>query len=322
MIKTFWNSIRFVSKVTILFVSFWVFFISFMLSVEISTAASLKNVSVVHEDTLKLGDLFDNLSRNADYVIGVAPQPGEDMVLNARTLYRIAVALDLPWKPKSNGDHVIIRREATIVPYEVIEQSLKSALNEKGVSGNFSVALNNGKPSLTLPNDLPQSAEIKSMSFNPQKDYFIAQIVSPSLDNPLKKISVSGMVERLVEVPVLRSNLRNGDIIGKNDIDLMQVPQKQLQHNIILDAKDLIGMTPRRMAYAGKFIMAGQLERPQLVERGERVNIIYKSGPLTLTAKGRALQSGAKGDLVRISNLNSSRNIDALVTGENLVVVQ
>ena len=322
MTQNIWKNMRFVTKVTCLFASFWLLVIFCAIGTKMATAASLKNISIVHSDTLTLGDLFEGLSHNADYVIGAAPQPGKDMMLNARTLYRIAVALDLPWKPKSNGDHIIIRREATVIPYSVIEDSLKSALKEKGVLGNFSVALNTGKPSLTLPNDMPQNAQVQSLNFNPQKDYFTAQIVAPSLDNPVEKINVSGLVERLVKVPTLRSNLRNGDIIGKNDIEMVEVPQKQLQHNILLDSADLIGMTPRRMAYAGKYILAGQLEQPQLVERGEPVSIIYKSGPLTLTAKGRALQSGAKGDLIRITNINSSRNVDALVTGENLVIAQ
>src|SRR5688572_10801379 len=60
-------------------------------------APVLKESAIVNGDMLKLGDIFDGLPANAEYVIGPAPQPGKDMVLNARTLYRLAVALELPW---------------------------------------------------------------------------------------------------------------------------------------------------------------------------------------------------------------------------------
>lgn len=175
---------------------------------------------------------------------------------------------------------------------------------------------------MVLPNDLPQNVEISALHYDNQKDYFQATIVAPSIGNPVKKMLVSGMVERMVKVPVLHGNLQNGDIIGTNDIKIIDVPQKSLQHNIIMDADDLIGMTPRRMAYAGKFILDGTLQRPQLVSRGDKVSITFTEGPLILTAKGKALQSGAKGDIVRVTNINSSRTVDAYVSGENQVVVR
>ena len=87
---------------------------------KMAMAASLKQISVVSDDVLRLGDVFDNISRNADYVLGAAPKPGEDMVLNARTLYRIASAMDVEWRPATSGDSITIRREANIIPFDII----------------------------------------------------------------------------------------------------------------------------------------------------------------------------------------------------------
>ena len=322
MLKNIWFKTSMTVRITLVLLALITGSFTLIVSAQKAMAASLKPISIIKGDVLTLGDIFDGISRNADYVVGAAPQPGQDMVLNARTLYRIAVALDLPWRPTSSSDQIIVRREATIVSYETIENSLRNELKEKGVRGNYNVSLNNGKPTMIIPNDLPEQVEVSSFNYDNQKDYFQASLVSPSLDNPVKKILVNGFVERLVSVPVLRNNLQRGDIIGENDITMIEVPQKQMQHDIIMDKDDLIGLTPRRFAYAGKFILAGTLERPQLVERGEKVTIAFKEGPLVLTAKGQAMQSGAKGDLIRIKNINSSRSIDAVVTGENQVIVQ
>jgi flagella basal body P-ring formation protein FlgA len=322
MIKYFWSKTSLTFKITFVILTLITGAFITVLTAQKAMAANLKSVSVINDDVLRLGDIFDGITRNADYVIGAAPKPGQDMVLNARTLYRIAVAMDLPWRPQTTGDQIVIRREATVVSYPTIENTLRNELKKKGVQGNFKVNLNNGKPTMILPKELPEHVEISSIEYDTQKDYFKASLVAPSRENPVRKIDVNGFVERLVKVPVLRTNLRNGDIIGENDVELIEVSQKNLQHDLILDKEDLIGMTPRRFGYAGKMVLAGTLERPQLVERGDKVTIAFKEGPLLLTAKGRALQSGAKGDLIRIKNINSSRAVDAIVVGQNHVAIR
>lgn len=318
----FWEQTSMTTRATLLALAMLASFVVAIIGAKTAYAATLKPVSVVSSDLLKVSDLFDGVTRNADYVIGAAPQPGQDMTLNARTLYRIASALDISWRPNSTNDQITVRREATVIPYSKIESTLRNELKNKGVSGRYDLTLNKGKPSIILPVDANEEVVLSSMDFDVQKDYFSATLVAPSLENPLKKIQVSGKIDRLISVPVLSQNLRNGDIIGQNDIQMVEISQGELQHGIIMQADDIIGMTPRRFAYAGKFIMDGSLIRPQLVDRGEPVSITFQEGPLVLTAKGKALQSGAKGDLVRVTNINSSRTIDAIVIGDNQVKVQ
>ena len=322
MVRLFWTEKSMTLRFTFLclavvLASFFSIFIS-----KASQAASLKSVAVISDNTIKLGDLFDNLPHNAEYVIGPAPQPGKDMTLNARTLYRIASALDLSWRPDSTADQIIVRREATIVPYELIESKLRNNLKNQGVSGRYNINLSTKKPAIVLPFDMDENVEISSLSYDRNKDYFKATLVAPSVDNPVQRIKVSGIIDRLVTVPILSKNLRNGDVIGDGDIEMIEISQNDLQHNMITSKEKMLGMTPRRIAYAGKFVQDGTLIKPQLVQRGESVNITFTEGSLVLSAKGKALQSGAKGDIVRVTNANSSRTVDAIVSGSHQVIVR
>ncbi len=325
MLKQFWNNTSMTVRMTSVMVTAILISVSCFIGVKSVTAASLKSISIISSDTLKLGDIFDNLQHNADYVIGPAPQPGKDMTLNARTLYRIAVALDMPWRPSSTADQVTIRRDAVVISYDHIEESLRNSLKEKGVSGRYDLELNNGRPTMVLPDDINknnENVEISKISYDRAKDYFRATLVAPSVENPLKTMQVSGRIDRISTVPVLTSNLQNGDVISDADIEMIEISQRDVQHNMITNKDKMIGMTPRRMAYAGKFLQEGSLIRPQLVNRGDSVNITFTEGALVLTAKGKALQSGAKGDLVRVTNKNSSRTIDAVVTAQHQVIAQ
>lgn len=322
MLNQILRNMTYLSKITIYFLLLLHGVVGLTLLSQKANAASLKSVSIIQGDVMTVADIFDGVQHNADYVIGAAPQPGQDITLNAHTLHRIAVALDLGWRPTSKQDQITIRREATMIPYSMIENSLKKEIKNKGIEGNYNLSLNNGEPNFVLPDNVQQTVEVTDLNYNRQRDYFTATLVAPSAENPIRKMAISGKVERLVKVPVLVTNLQNGDVIGENDIDMINVPQDTLQHDVIMDKEKLIGMTPRRVAYAGKYILDGTLQRPQIVSRGENITIQFKQGPLTLTAKGRALQSGAKGDMIRVKNLNSSQSLDALIIASNQVSVR
>ncbi len=322
MILRYWNKTLLAHKAIVILMALIMVCAGILIGTKVAFAATLKPISIVEGETLKLGDIFDGVERHKAYVIGAAPQPGQDMTLNARTLYRIASALDVNWRPLSSSDQIVIRRQAAVIPSDMIEETLRNALKDKGVVGKFKLMMNTKKPTIVLPNNLPETVEISAIDFDVQKDYFTATLAAPSADNPVKKLQISGLVERVVSIPVLRNNLSNGDVIGANDIKMIEVPQKSIQHNIVMNAEDMIGLTPRRMAYAGKYVLDGSLHHPILVKRGDKVSITYKQGPLVLTAKGKALQSGSKGDLVRVTNVNSSRSVDAFVTGSHQVTAQ
>ncbi|MEM6812212.1 MAG: flagellar basal body P-ring formation chaperone FlgA [Pseudomonadota bacterium] len=322
MINNIWNNTSLALKAACLLIAIFCLGIGAMIGTKAAMAASLKPITVVEGDVLRLGDIFEGVHSNKDYVIGAAPQPGQDMVLNARTLYRIAVAMDLPWRPQTMGDQVTIRREAQIISYNQIEDQIRNSLKDNGLVGNFTIELSNGQPSIVLPNNAEQNVEVASFTFDRNKDLFDAVIVAPSTENPIRRMSIKGRVDRLVNVPVLRVALQNGDIISENDIEIIEVSEKELQHNVILDVNDMVGLTPRRIAYAGRFVLDGILERPKLIERGDRITIRYQKGALNLTAKGKALQGGAKGDIVRVSNNASSQTITAIVEGNKMVIVQ
>lgn len=285
-------------------------------------AASIKDVAVIKGNVITAGDLFDGIKNNADYVLGPAPQPGKDMILSARTLYRIASSLDIAWRPQSTAQQVIVRRAATIIPASQIEEKLVAELRASGAPGEFNVLANGGIENIVLPIDADKSFEVSDLRYEPHKDYFEAVIVAPSKDNPLKRQTIAGEVERIVSLPVLKTSMSNGDIISITDLDFIEVSAKSLPRDIILDADKIAGQTPRRIASAGKPLSFNDIQPPQLVGRGETVTLVYKDGPILVSTKGKSLQNGALGELVRVTNIASHKNISGIVTGSREITVQ
>lgn len=286
-------------------------------------AASLKGTDVMlTADVLTVGDLFDNAGRNASYVLGPAPQPGREMVLNAQTLLRIAMALDLPWQPQSAAEKIVVRRAATLIPAEVVTEAIADKLRDKVADRNFALDTGASRFDLTLPHTLPGTVEVTNVTYNVRTARFEAQISAPNAANPVRQITVAGTVRPITMVPVLTSNLRNGDIIGQADLEWVEMYNSDLQPDTFTRAEDLVGSTPRRVAQAGRPLRTIDIQAPQLVARGESVTINFAEGPLNLTAMGRAMQHGARGDVIRVVNTGSNRTIDAIVTGNREVTVK
>ncbi|QQG35870.1 MAG: flagellar basal body P-ring formation protein FlgA [Micavibrio aeruginosavorus] len=285
-------------------------------------ASSLRPVSVISDNVLRVGDIFEGLSEEkANTVLGPAPQPGKEMILNATTLIRIASALDLSWRPETTADQIVIRREATIIGQDIVKSLISEKLFEAGLSDRYRLNMPAGIGDIVLPADMPAQAEVIKFDFNPEKDTFETVIAAPSASNPLREISVNGTIERLVDIPVLKNGLKNGDIIGETDIDYIQVLQKDVQRDYVIDSAKMLGMTPRRMVAAGKPVRDLELENPQIIARGAAITLIYKDGPLTLSARGKSMQNGARGDVIRVVNMASNRSLEGLVTAENEVIV-
>lgn len=294
-----------------------------VLSARAAFAASLRTEGTIVENVLRLGDIFDGLDADkAAFVLGPAPLPGQDMVLNARTLMRIALATGLPWRPAGVTDQIVLRRTAFTIQEKEITAALSDNLKEAGVDGRFEIRFNGMPPTLTLPQENPAGVEISGLDYDAQRGTFRATVSAPSQTGPAVQAFVSGQVMRFVRVPVLRAALKNGDIIGARDIDWTEMPSRDVRDGAIMDAAALEGMTPRRGAPAGKPLMPSDVETPQLVARGDSVIIVYESGPIALTAQGRALQAGAKGDTVRVMNEKSHQSLDAFVTAEREVTVR
>lgn len=284
-------------------------------------AASLRPEAIITGDYIKLGDIFEG-TKNAEYILGPAPAPGKDMVLNARTLYKIAAALDIDWSPSSSAEQIVLKRESSVIPETEIGNAIEAKLKESGVEDKFTLHFMTAPGNIVLPANADTTLEITAFNFDAQKDNFNAVIVAPSAANPVKRISVSGRIDRLVAVPVLKNSLKNGDIIGAMDIDFIDIPNNRVANGTILDEKDLMNMTPRRVLHGGKPVIINELEHPKMVDRGDAITLIFANGPMMLTVKGKSMQAGALGDTVRVSNTDSNKNLSGVVTAHREVTVR
>ena len=284
--------------------------------------AYLRSSVIVETDSLRLGDVFDGAGKHADKIIAYAPSAGRKLVLKAAWLRRIARAYRVDWRPSSRLDQSVVERRSQIISTNQIVDTVRAAIGARNPdAGDLEIELDNRLLRIFLPHDMPPTVTVRAVSFDPRSRRFSIQLVAPDDRPGAVRTVVAGRAHALVQMPVLTRRMKRNDIIRERDIAWKTVRAKYVNDRVIRDAEDLIGLSPRRPIGADRIIRIGDVQPPVLVARGKRVTIVLKTATMQLTATGKALQSGAMGDVVRVKNTNSGTVIEAVVVGEKKVAV-
>lgn len=287
-----------------------------------SLAATPRMHSEVTGDQVTLGDVFDGVTENTDYVLAPAPALGGFLTLNTHDLLRVSDAFHLGWQPSSGNEQVEIKRATHAVSQETIESAVEDKLSETLKGRKFDIEFTRHNLGFQLPESVSATIDVSDVKYDLARGEFSAVITAPAkAKTPLVKKEISGRMFTISSVPVLKSALRAGDVISADDIDYVDMRDEDLSANAVINIEKLVGMTPRRGISPMKPIVAGDVVMPVAVKKGETVTIELKSGALQLVTTGQALENGAEGETVRILNPSSNKMVQAVVTGPKTVAV-
>lgn len=284
-------------------------------------AASLRSTVIVEGDVVRLGDIFDDAGPYADRAVLNAPAPGRRLTLDAHWLSEAARAYKIAWRPLSRFDRAIVERAGkTITATDILEQ-LRPELERDGMPRNSHLELANRSFTLHVPLDMPTSIEVRNATFEADSGRFQALVVAGGDHAAAQRLMIAGRAYRAAPVAVLRRTISTGEIIRKEDVEIVYRREDQIGRDVISDASRLIGMTPRSRLRAGDPIRENDAKAPVVVARNSQVIIRLAHGAMTLTAQGRAEEDGARGDVIRVKNLQSGKIIEATVQSPDVVAV-
>ena len=123
----------------------------------------------------------------------------------------------------------------------------------------------------------------------------------------------------MVMIPILDRAVAKGEVLGAEDFVTREASAAEARG--VPRVKDVAGMEALRALSPGAIVRRTDVIRPQLVRRGEPVRIALRDGGLSITTDGRALSSGAAGDLVRAVSLSTNHTIDGIVEGTGAIRV-
>ena len=132
--------------------------------------------------------------------------------------------------------------------------------------------------------------------------------------------ATAGRPGATVEVLTYARSLASGDVVQPEDVVWSQVQAHQAPAGAPQDAAEVIGLSTRRAMRAGAPVQSRDLTAPQVIARGDMVQVVYLSGGVSLTVTGRATRNAALGEAVIVTNIESGRAIDAVAVGPGQAV--
>ena len=287
--------------------------------------AMLKAQIVVEGDKVLLGDIFDvgafaAAPEAAHVAVLAAPKPGDSLLLDALALQRFAAKQHIDWPNTQALTAIKIERAGIPVGADAIEAALRDGLAAQGLQGHLGIRLSS-PPALYVATGISASLSIDTLSVDGTTGQFQAMLRAPANDPAGVTARVLGRAYQITELPVLTRDIKPGETISAHDIVLTEMPSEKLGQNVLTATDDIVGRAPKRMIRAGTPLRLGDVEAPILVKKDAIVTMIMRAPGMTLTAEGRALEQGAKGDAVKIMNTNSKRTVIATVEDDGVVSV-
>ncbi len=289
----------------------------------------LKPDLTLSRDIVGFGDLITGLSpQDAALPAFRAPALGDTGTIQVARIVDAAVkhgllrdAQDLD----SQGvAQVVVTRAARRITGLDVEAAVKSALLERfGVDGRaFALLLDGGAPSVVVEPELTGDLAALDLNYDARTRRVTGRLTMPgSAATRLKPVRVSGQLVETAEVVVPLRTIARGETLRPSDVTIERRPRDAQFNDVLGEMKAAIGKVAKRTLVAGSVLRSGDVQREEVVGRGDIVTIVYEARGIAISLRGRANEAGAIGDSIAITNIQSKRVLQGTVTGPGRVNV-
>ena len=280
------------------------------LGISFSTAAlalpSLKSDVVVTAEIVTVGDMFDDAGSMAELAIFRAPKPGTTGMVELNAITHAAKLVGLTEFENVGIARVRVSRAATIIDAPMLQGMVTEDLRTRGIlQDGVTPQLSFDTPNLSFNAEaVEQPVKLINVRYMPGNNVFSARFQIAGTDLP---VDVTGHIEMMVEAPHLIDTRPAGTVLTPSDIQMKLVPLKYAESTGLVDMDQLIGKQLERPGRGGLMLRARDVADPQVVTRNKIVTVYLKSGPMTLTVKGQALNNAAAGQPVQVMNTASKK---------------
>lgn len=205
--------------------------------------------------------------------------------------------------------------------YEDAEGAIGFALAEKGAGEKVAASIVGKKAEAIFSYNKPISVEIRGLQFDKSVHRWSANLLFVADEQVVSAIPVAGRFEEMIEVPVLKRQVREGEVINKDYIEIRDYALSRTRSDTITDMASMVGKTPSHTISAFRPIREHEIAQMAIVKKDGIVQIRYASPGMEITTTGQALDEGAKGDVINVRNLASKKTVRAVVADENTVNV-
>lgn len=215
-------------------------------------------------------------------------------------------------------DNVTLPEQLIGVTQGFLEFTVEDYLAKAQIEGRPEIEVNNLDPRLNMPGCDQQLAASLQSPATP-----IGRVVVKIRCEGTTPwtVYVPAQVHLLRQVVTLTRPMKRDDVIGQGDVVMRERDVGPLTQGYLTALEQVVGLKLVRPGAMDQVLTPVQVERPEVVRKGDQVVIIASSGAIAVRMPGEALADGGAGEQIRVRNLRSNRVVKARVTGPGQVEV-
>jgi flagella basal body P-ring formation protein FlgA len=132
---------------------------------------------------------------------------------------------------------------------------------------------------------------------------------------------IRGSYEVLADVVIANDRINRGEVITFNNVNLSKMNIAGVIGEVITNIDKILGMVASNSIMPNKLIVKKDEKLPNIIEKGQKVTMLYENRGLKIKMTGLALDSGKLGDIIRVRNTKSNATVSGVIKGEGLLQI-
>lgn len=249
-----------------------------------------------------------------DYLAGQTEQYSEEHIQEAKMQAQEATVTH-------DAQTKTVARNAFIITASDVEKAVSAVLEQQGAAERVGAKMQGSsgvKPVFAYTQ--PLRVIPRGLRYDHSQQRWQASLLFVDKNEEvISAIPASGRYDELVEAPVLKRQIRKGEFIRDEDIEMRDFIIAHTRSDTVRSREDLIGKTPSRGISANRPIRSAEVIDMPIIKKNSMVQINYEVPGMIISATGQALSEGAKGQMIEVRNSESKKIIRAVV--ENATTV-
>jgi len=286
--------------------------------------------SVINSDEYRLGEIAQLegedvllLEKISQTVIGRSPLPGRKLtVTRSLILSRLrSQKINIKRFVFPGSESSSIQRAALKITGRDIDQVVLKHIREANSNEDLKPRILAKTRDIFLPRGQVSYAITSKGKYKKDGGYRNYEVEFSIDGEAVRIVTVRTYLKLYKEVFIARDTIRRNQIIEESDLLKVRKNVDRLPREYVTDKDQLIGKISKRTINPSEAIRRNTVSAPPLVKSGDRLQIVFETPFLRLSAPGISMAKGRKGERIPVKNLDSKIVVFATVQTRNVVLV-
>jgi flagella basal body P-ring formation protein FlgA len=286
--------------------------------------------SVINSDEYRLGEIAQLegedvllLEKISQTVIGRSPLPGRKLtVTRSLILSRLrSQKINIKRFVFPGSESSSIQRAALKITGKDIDQVVLKHIREANNNKDLKPRILAKTRDIFLPRGQVSYAITSKGKYKKDGGYRNYEVEFSIDGEAVRIVTVRTYLKLYKEVFIARDTIRRNQIIEESDLLKVRKNVDRLPREYVTDKDQLIGKISKRTINPSEAIRRNTVSAPPLVKSGDRLQIVFETPFLRLSAPGISMAKGRKGERIPVKNLDSKIVVFATVQTRNVVLV-